>query len=156
MLRAVRHWRITLYGLHVHLWCDNQVAVGWIRSGRPPISRLTADVPHLLWDLFDLIEANAMRLTVEYIPSRRNYADGLSRLPVERREYSFRPADFWRLAEAWWGPPVVWRDTALELFAFPQRNTLKHWCSRYPWPECLGDAFQMVSWDAGPIWAFPP
>jgi hypothetical protein len=155
-LRAIReaiyHYADRLAGRAVRLQVDSLVALWYIRRGggsRPALSRIAEEI--CLWCL-----DNGCTLLPQYVPSRWNEADALSRGgvlgPHKRRHLN------WELSWPWfnrinrrWGP--LW----LDLFAAEWNRKLPRFCSLFPHPEATAvDAFSLSWKGRAGLYANPP
>jgi hypothetical protein len=166
VLRAVKHFTPQLIRKHLFLSDDNENVVSWLRTWKPPLpgkrhqeEQREANAPpppaELLREVYDAIDALAGELTVGWVPSKENIADCLSRISGEDTQIYLPPTMREQICEEFWSTDPEWRQQVLELFAFPTKTWAENFCSRFPWPASLGDAFAMQRWN-GPIWAFPP
>ncbi len=152
VLFALQCWGQNLNsGDVVQLWCDNQVAVAYIRNMGGRVERLD----RIACEIWRELESRNVFMIASYVNTKENPADALTRGIVNKRnlldcEVQLNPAVFqWLVQQGPFTPSVDW-------FASPVNSQLPRFYAWKPCPAAEGiDAFDF-DWKGERGYIFPP
>ena len=133
----------------VLLSVDNQVIFYYLRKSGGKLPQYNQILrPFLRWCL-----TNRVHLSIEWVPSKEMMADSLSRLPMDRGDYTLHPPLFqWILK--YMSP---WINPTVDCFASPGNHQLPQYISRNPHHSALlTDALTCSLESLKEIYANPP
>jgi hypothetical protein len=152
VLFALQCWGDELQiGEVIQLWCDNQVAVAYIKNMGGRIERLDK----IARDIWFELESRNVFMVASYINTKENPADALTRGVTNKKqlldcEVQLNPAIFqWLVLQGPFQPKIDW-------FASSRNAQLPRFFSWNPEPAAEGtDAFAFV-WSCAEGYMFPP
>ena len=137
-LIALKHFTKHVRGVHILMKVDNTTTLSYINKMGGTRVTVLVDLALEFWEI---VLGRDLHLTAEYIPSKENVAaDYLSRVTIQRQEWSLNHSAF-RLLTQRWGTPEM------DLFASKQNSKSENYISwkfqedawatdalRTPWP----------------------
>jgi hypothetical protein len=153
ILYAVQCWPVNVVnGSVIQLWCDNQVAVAYVKNMGGRVERLNKVARDIWWEL----EQRQVFMIASYVNTKENPADALTRGVTNKRqlldcEVQLNPEIFsWVCAQGPFKPEIDW-FASRENF---QLSRYYAWYSNDPAAEGI-DAFAF-DWSVCPGYIYPP